>query len=324
MDADQKAFLSRRIEEAGFGLFIKNYFPHKKIQKITLSGGIHVCPNRDPATGLVGCTYCNNAAFSPNFQSKGLPISEQLKRGIDFFRHKYPQMGYLAYFQSYTSTFGSYDHLIAQYEEVLSHPDVYGLVISTRPDMMPEPLLNYLEELQKRCFVLIEYGVESTLDRTLKAVNRGHSYALAADTIRKTAERNIAVGAHLILGLPGESKEEMLLHADRLSQLPLSILKLHQLQIVKGTPMAREYHASPTSFRLFSPEEYATLCLEFLLRLRADIALDRFLSQSPPELLIAPQWNIKNYAFNAILKRELDKMYSEKHAPSKSSSIASY
>lgn len=305
MDAIQRSFLEKRIEEAGFGHFIKAYFPSQKIQKITLSGAVHTCPNRNPKTGRVGCTYCNNLAFSPDFASKHLSISEQLERGINFFRHKYPKMGYLAYFQSYTSTFGSLHRLVAQYEEALAYPGVVGLVISTRPDMMPPTLLDYLEEVRKNHFVLVEYGVESTLDRTLLAINRGHTYATAVDAITRTAERKIPVGAHLILGLPRETREEMLLHADRLSQLPLDILKLHQLQIVKETPMAEEYATIPEHFHLFTPEEYASLCLDFLLRLRKDIALDRFLSQSPPELLIAPKWNIKNYAFNAILKKAL-------------------
>lgn len=310
MSPEEYAFVRQRIELAGFGQFIKNYFPHTKMQKITLSVAMPACPNRHPKTGRVGCTYCNNRAFSPDFAAKSLPIREQLRRGIDFFRHKYPRMRYLAYFQSYTSTFGSLQKLVQQIEEVLSVEGVEGLVLSTRPDMMPPHLLEYLSCLSRKRFLLIEYGVESTLNRTLKNINRGHSFETAADTIRRTALQGIPVGVHLILGLPGESRQEMLSHADRLSELPLNILKLHQLQIIRDTPMAEEFRDNPSKFRLFTPEEYALLCIDFLRRLRSDIALDRFLSQSPSELLIAPKWNIKNYAFNAILLHTLDALAS--------------
>lgn len=296
--------LQRRIENAGFGHFVRPFFPLFKVQKITLTTASS-CPNRDPLTGRVGCTYCNNQAFSPAFAAKELSVEEQLARGIDFFNHKYPRMHYLAYFQSYTATFGSPSRLMKQYEEALAYPGVEGLVLATRPDMMPNVLLDFLEEKARVHFVLIEYGIESTLDRTLATVNRGHSFATAANTIYRTSQRGILVGAHLILGLPGESRDEMLAHADKLSELPIDILKLHQLQIVRDTPMAEQFAANPGDFSLFSPEEYAELCLDFLMRLREDIALDRFLSQSPPELLIAPRWDIKNYAFNAILLRSL-------------------
>lgn len=304
---DTQLWLKKRIDEAGFGNFIKAYFPNKKLQKITLSVGRQTCPNRDPITGRIGCTYCNNQAFSPDFQKNFLPIREQLLRGIDFFRYKYPTMGYLAYFQSYTSTFGSVASLLEQYEIALSVPGVEGLVVATRPDMMPDKVLDYLQKIHQSHFVLIEYGVESTLDRSLKRVNRGHTYAKAVATIERTAQRGIPIGVHLILGLPGENRQEILAHADALSKLPIDILKLHQLQIIKETPMAEEYLQDPTIFHLFTPDEYASLCLDFLQRLRADIALDRFVSQSPAELLIAPRWNIKNYAFNNILIKEIEK-----------------
>lgn len=310
MHIETRKALEERIANAGFGNFIKRFFPQTKVQKITIATAQHTCPNRHPQTGRIGCTYCNNRAFTPDFEAKTLPIRQQLERGIAFFQHKYPTMKYLAYFQSYTSTYGSYHKLVEQYEAALSHPDVVGLVVSTRPDMMPAILLDYLASLHQKKFVLIEYGVESTIDRTLEEVNRGHTYRQAVETIMRTAQKGIPIGVHLILGLPGESWEEMLLHADRLSELPIAILKLHQLQIIKGTPLAEEYLADPTKFKLFTPEEYAQICLQFLLRLRSDIALDRFLSQSPPELLLAPSWHIKNYQFGSILQEQLSKIAS--------------
>ncbi len=302
----QIAFLERRIEQAGFGSFINPYFPNFKVQKITLATIAHTCPNRNPITGEVGCTYCNNASFTPNIETKTLPLNEQLSQGIDFFRYKYPTMRYLAYFQSYTSTFASCHKLIDLYQQALAYPGVVGLVVSTRPDMMPNALLDFLQQVAKEHFVLIEYGVESTINDTLNRVNRGHSYEQSIETIERTARRGIKIGAHLILGLPGETETDMLMHAEKLSALPIDILKLHQLQIIKGTPMAREYKANPEVFNLFTPQQYATLCLQFLLRLKPTIALDRFLSTSPADLLVAPRWNLKNYAFNAILRKQLE------------------
>ena len=214
-------------------------------------------------------------------------------------------MKYLAYFQSYTNTYGEVDDCIAKYEEALAHPDVVGLIIGTRPDCMPEPLLHYLSELSKRTFLLIEYGVESTWDKSLERIQRGHTWQDSVDTIWRTHHAGIMVGAHIILGLPGESREEILQHADRLSELPITTLKVHQLQIIRGTIMAGEYLRNPEDFHLFTEEEYIELCVDFVHRLRPDIVLERFVSQSPPDLLLAPRWGWKNYEFTAKIRRAL-------------------
>jgi len=209
-----------------------------------------------------------------------------------------------AYFQSYTNTYDSVDKLIELYREALSYPDVVGLVISTRPDCMPDELLDYLEKLNRQTFVLVEYGVESTLDRTLERVNRCHTWEDSQNAIRKTVERGIATGAHLILGLPGESKDEMLGHAARISALPLTTIKLHQLQIIKGTALARDYRRNPSSISLFSLDEYIDLCVSFAERLNPELYIERFASQSPKELLIAPDWGLKNYELtDRVVKR---------------------
>ena len=257
--------------------------------------------------GKGGCTYCNNKSFSPNYAVKLKSITEQIDEGIAFFRRKYPEMRYLAYFQSYTNTYGEVADCIAKYEEALSHPDVVGLIIGTRPDCMPQPLLDYLSELAKRTFLLVEYGVESTCDRSLERIQRGHSWQCSVDTIHRTHEAGILVGAHLILGLPGESREEMLQHADRLSSLPITALKIHQLQIIRGTIMAGEYLRRPEDFHLFTEEEYIELIVDFVHRLRSDIVLERFVSQSPPALLLAPRWGWKNHEFTAKIRRALEK-----------------
>lgn len=287
-----------------FASFLRDYFPGQKVQKITITAGF-TCPTRDGSTGKGGCTYCNNKSFSPNYAARLKSITEQLDEGISFFSRKYPEMKYLAYFQSYTNTYGDVADCIAKYEEALRHPEVVGLIIGTRPDCMPQPLLDYLSELARRAFVLVEYGVESTLDRSLDRIQRGHSWQTSVETIWRTHRAGLLVGAHLILGLPGESRAEMLAHADRLSQLPITTLKIHQLQIIRGTIMAGEYLRQPEAFHLFTEEEYIDLIVDFVGRLRSDIVLERFVSQSPPELLLAPRWGWKNHVFTDKVRRRL-------------------
>ena len=287
-----------------FATFLSRFFPGQKVQKITITAGF-TCPTRDGSMGKGGCTYCNNKSFSPNYAAKLRPITEQIDKGISFFRKKYPEMKYLAYFQSYTNTYGEVADCIAKYEEALAHPDVVGLIIGTRPDCMPEPLLEYLSELAKRTFLLIEYGVESTWDKTLERIQRGHTWQESVETIQRTHEAGILVGAHIILGLPGESREEMIAHAERLSRLPITTLKIHQLQIIRGTIMAGEYLRSPSDFHLFTEEEYIELCVDFVHHLRSGIVLERFVSQSPQEPLLAPRWRWKNYEFTAKIRKAL-------------------
>ncbi len=275
-----------------------------KAQKISLNAGF-TCPNRDGSIGVGGCTYCNNQTFNPDYCAPTKSITQQLEEGKAFFSRKYPEMKYLAYFQAYTNTYDSLESLKAKYEEALRVPDVVGLVIGTRPDCMPDSLLDYLEELHHRSFLLVEYGVESVYDKTLLRIHRGHSHAQTVDAIQRTAERGILVGAHVILGLPGESREEMLAEADVLSSLPLTMLKLHQLQLIKGTQMAAEYAAVPEDFHLFAADEYVDLVIDFLERLRPDLVLERFVSQSPASLLARPGWGLKNHEFVAKVKRRL-------------------
>ena len=275
-----------------------------KAQKISLNAGF-TCPNRDGRVGTGGCTYCNNQTFNPDYCAPTKSITQQLEEGKAFFSRKYPEMKYLAYFQAYTNTYDSLENLKAKYEEALRVPGVVGLVIGTRPDCMPDSLLDYLEELHCRSFLLVEYGVESVYDKTLLRIHRGHTHAQTVDAIRRTAERGIPVGAHIILGLPGESREEILEEADALSRLPLTMLKLHQLQLIKDTQMAAEYAASPEDFHLFTADEYVDLVIDFLERLRPDFVLERFVSQSPASLLARPGWGLKNHEFVAKVKRRL-------------------
>lgn len=275
-----------------------------KVQKISVNAGF-TCPNRDGRVGTGGCTYCNNQTFNPDYCATEKSITQQLEEGKRFFARKYPEMKYLAYFQAYTNTYDVLDHLRAKYEEALSVPDVVGIVIGTRPDCMPPDLLDYLADLNRRTFLIVEYGIESIYDTTLSRINRGHTHAQTVDAITRTAARGIRVGAHLILGLPGESREAMLHEAKVLSDLPITLLKLHQLQLIKGTRMADEYAAIPSDFHLFTPDEYIDLIVDFLEQLRPDLILERFVSQSPSSLLAIPGWGLKNHEFVDRLRQRL-------------------
>lgn len=283
--------------------FLATCFPFK-VQKISLNAGF-TCPNRDGTVGYGGCTYCNNQTFNPAYCRTEKSITEQLEEGKRFFARKYPDMKYLAYFQAYTNTYAELEDLKKKYEEALNVPDVVGLVIGTRPDCMPDALLDYLEGLNKRTFLIVEYGIESTDNAILKRINRGHTFEVAKAAIEKTSARGIRVGAHVILGLPSETREGLIKQAGVLSALPLTTLKLHQLQLIKGTRMAAEYQEVPEEFHLYSADEYIDLVIDYVEHLRPDIVLERFVSQSPKELLIAPDWGLKNHEFTDKVKKRM-------------------
>ena len=277
-----------------------------KTQKISINAGF-TCPNRDGRVGVDGCTYCNNQTFNPEYCRTEKSVTQQLEEGKRFFGKKYPDLKYLAYFQAYTNTYAPLSTLKLKYEEALAVPDVIGLVIATRPDCVDEALLDHLASLaaDRQAFVLIEYGIESVYDRTLLRINRGHDFACTQWAVAETAKRGIPCGGHVILGLPGESRADMINEARILSSLPLSTLKLHQLQLIKGTKMAEEFFADPSDFLRMTAEEYADLVVEFLQNLRSDIILERFVSQSPASLLAVPGWGLKNYQFTALVNKRL-------------------
>lgn len=289
-----------------FPTFLKRYFPFK-VQKISLNAGF-TCPNRDGSKGLGGCTYCNNQTFNPDYCRTEKPITRQLEEGKQFFAHKYPEMKYLAYFQAYTNTYGELESLKRKYEEALAVDGVVGLVIGTRPDCMPDALLHYLEEVNKHTFLLVEYGIESTNDETLGRINRGHTFRATADAVERTAACGILTGGHVILGLPGETHRSIVDQAGILSRQPLTTLKMHQLQLIRGTRMALEYEQHPEDFHLFDVEEYIDLVIDYVEHLRPDLVLERFVSQSPKELLIAPHWGLKNYEFNHRVQKRMKEL----------------
>lgn len=275
-----------------------------KAQKLSVDAGL-TCPNRDGTLGSGGCTFCDNRTFNPAYCRQGGSITDQLEAGKRFFARKYPTMKYLAYFQSYSNSYGTLSHLKELYEEALRVPDVVGLVIGTRPDCMPEALLEYLEELNRRTFLLVEYGVESANEETLVRVNRGHTFAQARECIIRTAQRGIRVGVHMILGFPWETRSELIRQAQLIASLPITTLKLHQLQVIKGTQLAREYELHP--WPLPTAEEYVDLVLEYISHLPSSLVLERFVSQSPPEYVIAPRWGLKNHEFSALVKKAIQK-----------------
>ena len=286
-----------------FGSYLRAIFGCK-VQKITIDAGF-TCPNRDGKVGWGGCTFCNNQTFNPAYCHRNRSVAEQMREGISFFAHKYPEMKYLAYFQAYTNTYDSLDVLKQRYNGALAVDGCVGLVIGTRPDCMPDELLAYLAELAKTTFVLVEYGIESTSDVTLKRINRGHDYACAVDAVVRTAAAGIPVGAHIILGLPSEGREDLMRQATELSRLPLTTLKLHQLQVVRGTRMAEEYAERPDDFHIFAMEDYIDTVIDYIERLNPNMVLERFASQSPKELLIAPDWGIKNYELVDKIKKRM-------------------
>ena len=275
-----------------------------KVQKISVNAGM-TCPNRDGTLGTGGCTFCNNQTFNPAYCRTEKSITQQLEEGKQFFARKYPTMKYLAYFQAYTNTYAELDRLVSLYEEALRVPDVVGLVIGTRPDCMPDNLLDYLEELNRRTFLIVEYGVESANDETLLRINRGHTFRQSCEAICRTAERGIRVGAHVILGFPWEPFDELMRQAEEIGRLPLTTLKLHQLQIIRGTQLAREYAEQP--WAVPTAEEYIDLVLHYISRLPYGLVMERFVSQSPPEMVIAPQWGLKNHEFANLLRNRMVK-----------------
>lgn len=286
-----------------FSTYLKEHFDFK-VQKISINAGF-TCPNRDGTVGTGGCTYCNNRTFNPGYCMPEKTVSRQLEEGKQFFERKYPRMKFLAYFQAYTNTHADIDRLKPLYEEALTVDDVVGIIIATRPDCMPDTLLYYLSELSKRTFVMIEYGAESSHNETLDKINRCHTWEQTVDAVARTHRAGIPVGLHLILGLPGETDEMILTTVDRISSLPVDTVKFHQLQLVKGTRMAHDIEAGLYDIPRYSLDEYIDLCVRIIKRINPAIAIERFTSQSPENLLIYPKWGIKNHEFVNRLRKKI-------------------
>lgn len=284
--------------------FMRRFFS-ERIQKISVNPGFS-CPNRDGKISRGGCTFCNNQSFSPEYCLHGTSsITAQIQQGKQFFAHKPNYQKFIVYFQSYSNTYAPIERLEQCYNEALSVEGVVGLAIGTRPDCVSQEVLELLAELSKKHFILLELGVESTHDKTLQAINRGHDFACSVDAIQRAHRMGILTAAHLILGLPLESREQILESADKMAHLPIDMIKLHQLQIIKNTPMAVQYQNNPDSIPLFSYPQYIDLCIDFMERLRPTICIERFVSQSPAQWRIAPNWQLKNYEFVHKLEKRI-------------------
>lgn len=278
-----------------------------RMQKVTINAGFS-CPNRDGHISTGGCTFCDNAAFTPSYCNPAKSITQQIDEGVEFHRRRYRTAErYLAYFQSFSNTYAPLERLRECYDEALSHPAVAGIVVGTRPDCVDEEKLDYFAELAQQKYVAIEYGVESCYDTTLRRINRGHDMATAEQAIHLTAERGIACGAHFILGLPGESEQMLIDQTEVINRLPLTTIKFHQLQLFRGTPMAEEYDLHPERFRFWSIEEYIDLFIEIVRRLRTDIVIERFAGEAPPRFHHTKGWGlVRNEELLAMLDRRLE------------------
>ncbi|MDD5031275.1 MAG: TIGR01212 family radical SAM protein [Rhodoferax sp.] len=264
-----------------------------RVQKVSVDAGF-TCPNRDGSKGIGGCTFCNNDGFTPSYLRDQTDITRQIDTGLDFFTRRYPNTRhFVAYFQAYSNTYASVDQLRTVYQAALAHPKIDGLVIGTRPDCVPDAVLDYLAELSHSKIVELELGLESCDDATLARVNRGHNFAEAQDAIRRAAARGLQVAAHLMFDLPGESRDSMLAGADKLSALPLTSLKLHQLQVIKHTVLANQWRRDPASVPIMGATDYFERVVDFLERLSPTIAIQRIGSEVPPALKLAPDWNLR-------------------------------
>ncbi|PWJ42070.1 hypothetical protein BC781_103320 [Sediminitomix flava] len=261
-----------------------------RVQKVSINASF-TCPNRDGKVGKGGCTFCNNSSFTPSYITPKSTITHQLNEGLGFLEKRYNRSKhFVGYFQSYTNTYGSLDELKEVYTEALSHPKISGLVIGTRPDCIDEAQLDYLQELAEKHIIVLEYGIESCYNDTLDRVNRGHSFEDTIKALEMSKNRGFQVGGHLLFGLPGDDRQRMLDQVDLINDLPLDTIKFHQLQIVKGTIMAKQYRENPDFIKLFNKDEYIDFIVEFVERLRPDISIQRFSSEAPPNIKLAPDW----------------------------------
>jgi radical SAM protein (TIGR01212 family) len=288
-----------------FSSFIRRKF-NTRVQKVSIDAGF-TCPNKDGTKGVGGCTYCNNNTFNPDYCKPIKPIKQQINEGIEFFSKKYKTQKYLAYFQAFTNTYAPLADLKKMYEEALDHEDVIGLVVATRPDCIKNEVLDYLEELAAAGnFIKLEFGLESTKNETLEAINRCQTHEEAIDAFERADGRGLHLGGHLILGLPGETKEDMMNHANMVSQLPINTLKIHHLQIVKHTMMAVQFKKTPEMFTFMELDEYIDFVVDFVEKLKPEIIIERFFSESPASMLIHPKYGLKNFEVKHLVEKRLE------------------
>jgi uncharacterized protein len=288
--------------------FIRQHFG-QRVQKISVNTGLG-CPNLDGTISRKGCAYCDRNSFSPFYCSPQKSITQQLQEGIAFFSKKYRTQKYLAYFQNYTNTYTDFQNFKKILDEALAVPDIIGLVIATRPDSITRSQIELLDRLGEKMFVCVEFGVESTLDHSLDFVNRGHDFACTQRAFSRCANKNFYTGVHIIMGLPGETKNDMVDHVNGINALRPDFLKLHQLQVLKGTAMEKTFEQAPGKFVVFTANDYISLVADFLVRLNGDIIVERFTSESPQDIVISPDWSgLKNYAFVEKLRAYMNSLH---------------
>ncbi len=263
-----------------------------RVQKITLDAGL-TCPNRDGRAGTGGCIYCN-AKGSGTGASATRTITEQLEAGKAALRRRYKAEKFIAYFQSFSNTYAPLDHLRRLYEEALAVPDVAGLAVGTRPDCLDDGILDLLAELNRRVWVSLEYGLQSIHNRTLVRINRGHTFETFRDAVERTRARRLDVGVHVILGLPGEGKREMLETAEALAEMDIQAIKIHLLYVVRGTALHHLYEAG--QYRCLDRETYVDIVCEFLSRLPPGVVIHRLTGDPHPAELAAPLWALEKQA----------------------------
>jgi len=285
-----------------------NYFKEVfggRVQKVTIDAGFS-CPNRDGKVAHGGCTYCNNDSFNPSYCNPSKSVRQQIEEGIEFHANRYRRAkDFLAYFQAYSNTYKPLEELKRIYGQALEMPEIKGIVIGTRSDCIDEKKLSFFADIAKTHYVILEYGIESVYDQTLERINRGHDYQSVVDAVSLTKSYGLHVGAHMIFGLPGETRQMMLDEVEILNKLPLDTIKFHQLQIVKGTAMGKDYFKNPSDYHLFGLEEYLNFIVAFVERLNPDFVVERFAGEVPPRFLIASGWAGLRYdqVLNKIEKR---------------------
>ena len=286
--------------------YFKKHFG-ERVQKISVDAGF-TCPNRDGTLAVGGCTYCNNDAFNPSYCQPDKSLTRQIQEGIEFHAIRYRRANkFLAYFQAYSNTYAPLEHLIKLYSEALSYPGIIGLVVGTRPDCIDDEKLDYFRELSGKYYIIIEFGIESCYNSTLKTINRQHTFEQSVDAIKRTAAAGIQTGTHIIFGLPGETREQMLNEAEILSALPINNIKFHQLQIVKGTPIEKDFIKNPEKFELFELDEYTDFIVKFIERLNPGFIIERFTGEMPPRFITSPDWGlIRNDQVNRLIEKKLE------------------
>lgn len=289
-----------------YAQYLDSIFPGRKVQKLSVDAGM-TCPNRDGKIARGGCIYCDNRSFAPGYTRTEESIAAQIKAGREFFARKYPKMEYLAYFQAYTNTYAPVATLERYYTEALAQPEVVGIIVGTRPDCLPQPVVELLARLARQTEVFVELGAESSHDATLRRINRGHTWQTVVDAVNVLADNGIRAGLHIIAGLPGETEADILSTVEACAALPVESLKIHQMQVISHTELHRLWLAGEADIIDFSPENYLELCADIVDIVPRRIAIERFVSQSPADLLVHPKWGLKNYQFinrlHALLRR---------------------